>query len=42
MGPSHLEESDTDFTLQETENRVMRMNNKTPDTDGIPNTCAKY
>jgi hypothetical protein len=41
MGPPHREGSDTDFTLQDIENRIMRMNNKTLDTDGIPKTYGK-
>lgn len=42
MGPPHLEELQTDFTLQETENRVTRKNNKTLDTHGKSNICGKY
>jgi hypothetical protein len=34
MGPLHLEELDTDFTLQEPQKRVKGTNNKTLDTDG--------
>jgi hypothetical protein len=42
MGPPHLEELDTDFTLQDTKNRVMRKNNTTLDTDGKSNIYGKY
>lgn len=42
MGPPHLEELDTDFTLQKTENRVTRKNNKTLDTQAKSNICGRY